>query len=376
MANRFVSSTGPKGTGSGDSEANAWSLSYALTNAFAGDYVWIKNDGAYMGTFTVGCSGVQNDNTHIYFIGYNNIENCELANHISDMDYGRAFWGGPLNSNSLNCWVNIDGNGAATHVVYQYQKNNIHWRNIHFHNTNKSANNCSFYAKNCNNISFTKCKFTDSYINLWVDTSSMNAQIKNCYFENYTAANMDITSGSSLIFVSQSVFNGGGLKMNKSICSYNIFIGGSFGIGAYSYQNIAFNNTLYNQSSHCIGYGHNLYPGSLTEYNNIFIPAARNVPAIFKSGAGCLTFSGYGCAYCVAEDCVLDVPYAGEGVFNINPKFVNSASNDFRVLNPEILRGGMPDFAGNPTQIGAVIQKYQFAKRARIANPARLSIIR
>ncbi|MEN6384724.1 MAG: hypothetical protein ABFD79_05965 [Phycisphaerales bacterium] len=376
MANRFVSSSGPKGNGSGDSEENAWSLTYAITNAYARDYVWIKNDGVYAGTFTVGCSGSQSENTHIYFIGYNNFANCDLVNHISDMDLGQPFWGGPMNPNSLNCWVDINGMGAAGNVVYQYQKNNIHWRNIHFHNSNKSAYNCAYYLKYSNNSTFTKCKFTDSYINLWVDTNSQNNNFKYCYFENYTAANMDISSGSMFILISQSVFAGGLLRMYRSICCHNLFIGGSYGIGAYSFQNIVFNNVMYNQTSHCLGYGSNTSPGSLTEYNNIFIPAGRTIPAIYKNGSGTLAFSGYGCAYCISEDCILDDIYAGEKGFNVNPQFVNASENNFRILNPSLLRGGMPDCTGTSSQIGAILQQYQFPQRARAANRAKLSIFK
>ncbi|HBG27490.1 MAG: hypothetical protein A2Y10_02855 [Planctomycetes bacterium GWF2_41_51] len=376
MADKFVSSAGPKGTGDGSSEANAWSLMNALTYAGAGDYVWIKNDGVYYGTYVVGCSGSYTDNTHIYFIGYNNVNDCDLVNHISDMDYGKGFWGGPLNPDAANCWVDIDGQGAATHVVYQYQKNNVHWRNIYFHNNNKTAYNCVFYAKNCSGVTFTKCKFTDGYMNLWVDTNSTNCMIKCCYFSDYVASNLDIGGGSYLNIFSHCVFNGGQAKMYRSVGCNSIFIGGNYGIGAFYYQNIVFNNTMYNQTAYCLGYGHNSYAGGLIEYNNIFIPAAKNIPAFYRNGYGSLAYSGYGCAYCLEENSVLDTPYSGEKGLNVNPQFADPAGKDFRVRNPLVLRGGMPDFAGNASQIGAVLQKYQFANRSRAANMARLSIFK
>lgn len=59
-----------------------------------------------------------------------------------------------------------------------------------------------------------------------------------------------------------------------------------------------------------------------------------------------------------------------------NPQFVDAASGDFRPRNPAVLRGGKPDINGNPTQMGAILQKYQFGDRERIANMARLRIIR
>jgi len=376
MANKFVSSAGPKGTGDGSSEENAWSLAAALNDAAAGDYVWIKNDGTYTGTFTVGCSGSYAENTHIFFIGYNDISNCDLVNHISDMDYGRAYWGGPLNPNAANCWVDVDGQGAAANVVYQYSKNNLHWRNIHFHNTDKVSFNCAFYAKSCSGTTFTKCKFTNGYTNLWVDTSSTNCMIKYCYFSDYTVTNLDIGGGSYLNMFSNCVFNGGMAKMYRSLGCNSIFIGGSYAVGAFYYQNIVFNNTMYGQSSYCLGYGHNSYSGGLIEYNNIFIPAAKNVPVIYRNGSGTIAYSGFGCAYSITDNSVLDTPYGGENSLNVNPHFADAAGNDFRPTNPQVLRGGMPDFADNPSRIGAILEKYQFVSKAKTANMGRLSIFR
>lgn len=376
MADRFVSAQGPKGTGDGSSEENAWSLANSLVYAAAGDFVWVKNDGTYNGTFVVGCGGSYTENTHIYFAGYNDINNCDIVNHISDMDYGREFWGGPLNPNAANCWVDVDGQSAANHVVYQYQKHNIHWRNFYFHNNNKAAINCAFYVKNCNGVTFTKCKFADAHTNLWVDTNSTNCMIKYCYFSDYAGVNLDIGGGSYLNIFSHCVFNGGMVKMYRSVGCNSIFIGGNYGVGAFYFQNIVFNNTMYNQTSYCLGYGHNSYAGGLIEYNNIFIPAAKNIPAIYRNGYGSIAYSGYGCAYCIQEDSVLDVPYSGEKGLNVDPDFVNAAGNDFRIRNPLVVRGGMADFEGNAGQIGAVLQQYQFANRARAANFARFSIIK
>jgi len=374
MANKFVSSAGPKGTGDGSSEENAWSLTNALTGAAAGDYVWIKNDGTYAGTFTVECSGSYTVNTHIFFIGYNDINNCDLINHISDMDYGRAYWGGPLNLNAANCWVNIES--SATNTVYQSGKNNIHWRNIGFRNNNLALGYYTYNMKSSQNCSFIKCRFEHGDINLWVDSNSTNCLIKYCYFSDYIGSNLDIGGGSYLNIFSHCVFNGGRAKMYRSIGCNSIFIGGSYAVGAFYFQNTVFNNTMYNQTSYCLGYGHNSYPGGLIEYNNIFIPVAKNVPAICSNGYGTLTYSGFGCAYCINDNSVLDTPYDGERGLNVNPHFVNPAGNDFRPTNPNVLRGGMPDFADNPGQIGAILQKCQFISKSGTANMGRLSIFR
>ncbi len=59
-----------------------------------------------------------------------------------------------------------------------------------------------------------------------------------------------------------------------------------------------------------------------------------------------------------------------------DPEFADAANGDFRPRNPAVLRGGKPDISSNPTQMGAVLQKYQFGDRERVANMARLRIIR
>jgi hypothetical protein len=67
------------------------------------------------------------------------------------------------------------------------------------------------------------------------------------------------------------------------------------------------------------------------------------------------------------------------GVHSLNgtePQFVDAPGGNFRPRNPLVLRGGRPDLAGNPGQIGAVEGKYQFISKARVFNPGRLAIIR
>lgn len=59
-----------------------------------------------------------------------------------------------------------------------------------------------------------------------------------------------------------------------------------------------------------------------------------------------------------------------------DPLFKDAAGGDFRPRNPAVLRGGKLDVKGNPTQMGAILQKYQFARRARAANLGKLQIIR
>jgi hypothetical protein len=378
MANKFVSSTGPKGTGDGSSEQNAWSLANALSNAAADDYVWIKNDGVYAGTFTVNCSGSYTANTHIFFIGYNDINNCDLINHISDMDYGGSFWGGPLNPNAVNCWVNIDGQGAAGNIVYQYAKHNIHWRNTHFHNTNGLSGSNAYECRSSRNTTWTKCKFTNAYYGLYPEQLCQNILADYCYFENDIRGCHFGTGYHSAIRNCVMVIPAGnvGLIMYDTLCENSIFIGGSYAIGAQYNRNTVRNCILYNQTSYCAAYGHSTYVSGLIEFNNIYSPLTKNLPAIYKEAAGSIAYGGHSCAYSIADDSLLDTPYDGENAINANPMLVDPDNMDFRPTNPAVLRGGRGGIDNNPAQIGAIFQKYQFANRSRAANPGRISIFK
>jgi len=377
MANKFVSAYA-SGAFNGSDEAHPWTLTQALASAAVGDYVWIKDDRAY----TTGCpwtlwvGGSYANNTHIYFIGYHNSANCDFVNHISDMDYGQPYWGGPLNPSAVNCWVDINGSDTANSVLWFDSRDNVHFRNLYFHNTNRASGNYAVYVENSKGVTFTKCKFADSYINLYFETC-YSCLVEYCYFNDFASENFNpYTASGANHIISNCVFNGGTITIYRSSVYGSLFIGGVYGLRTYNYNN-AFNNVFYGQTSYGISYGHNTFQGGLIEHNNIFVPATKAVLGIYKAGDGSLTYSGYGCAYCLAAPAgVLDVPYAGENALNVDPQFMNPAGNDFRPRNPLVLRGGKPDFAGNPAQIGAILQKYQFANRSRAANPGRLSIFK
>jgi hypothetical protein len=83
-------------------------------------------------------------------------------------------------------------------------------------------------------------------------------------------------------------------------------------------------------------------------------------------------------SHCTSYNNNLNYPsvYVGQNNFEADPHFVDVDSGNFRPLNPAILRGGLPDINGNVDQIGAIIQAYQFPKRARMVNHSRLSIVR
>lgn len=347
MANKFVSSLVFVEGHSGDSEVDAWRLIDAFTLAVAGDYVWIKNDGIYnLSNQVVGVSGSYIDNTHIFFIGYNNINNCDLVNHISDMDYGQPYWGGPLNPTFANGWVNIDGNNCYSPISVFVNNENLHLRNLSFSNTYRLLQGSEGVIVTGNKgISFAKCKFSDAYTGLFL-TNNIGSVIDNCYFGLYMSGNVEGYINNVMTLISNCVFYGGAIRVNNAIVNNNLFNGGTFGLNSLGH-NVVHNNVFYNQITNCLQYGNTDYPGELIEYNNIFIPYTKAAKAIYKAGNGSLAYSKYGCAYCLAQAGVLDVPYVGEHPLNVDPKFMNPTGNDFR-LKPDspCLNTGKPIIGG------------------------------
>mgnify|MGYP001068512362 CR=1 FL=1 len=118
----------------------------------------------------------------------------------------------------------------------------------------------------------------------------------------------------------------------------------------------------------------------LIQYNNIFVLHSAATGKIINRMAGAIKYSDYSCAWAMDGAPSASGRWGGEGkptnVIEVNQEFVDADNGDFRPRNPNVLRGGRRDIAGNVTQMGAVLQKYQFDRRARAANPGRLQIIR
>jgi hypothetical protein len=84
-----------------------------------------------------------------------------------------------------------------------------------------------------------------------------------------------------------------------------------------------------------------------------------------------ISFEDYNCTNATAH-----ILTGSHSLNSTDPQFADSANENFRPRNCLVLRGGMPDYSGNPGQIGAVAGKYQFISKAKGANFGRLSIFR
>lgn len=144
------------------------------------------------------------------------------------------------------------------------------------------------------------------------------------------------------------------------------------GYGLIRVTNCVFYNVGY-------GIGLNYQNNELVEYNNIYYLSSQTEKAINRI-AGSIMHSDYSCLWTMVGAPTGSDRWGGMGkpehAIEENPLFVDASGSDFRPRNPNVLRGGLPDIDDNPSQMGVILQKYQFARRARGANVGRLQIIR
>jgi hypothetical protein len=118
----------------------------------------------------------------------------------------------------------------------------------------------------------------------------------------------------------------------------------------------------------------------LIQYNNIFVLHTAATGKYIKRTAGAIKFSDYSCGWAIDGAPSASGRWGKSSMpansVEADPQFVDASNGDFRPRRVSVLRGGKADFAGNATQMGAVLQKYQFDRRAKEANPGRLQIIR
>lgn len=159
-----------------------------------------------------------------------------------------------------------------------------------------------------------------------------------------------------------------------------IAINGARGIRVFGNDISAMNNTFYNQTAAGVDLNN---AKRAVVFNNIF-DLAPGAIGLYAITAGAFIYNDYNC-FIESDGTPLtvgihstgyEVPVAGPHSIEVDPDFVDAANGDFRVRNPAVLRGGMPDTEGNVTQMGAVLQEYQFAKRARVMNAGRAGIVR
>jgi len=332
------------------------------------------------------------DNTHFRIIGYKTAPPGNSSMTDGDMDKGGTYYGGALDAyksensltaymeNSLAECVTIDGDGGAWDIFALNNFDCFHIRNLYLKNI-ANTNSLISYTNTPRGGSIQNCKFTDARYALNGTINGLflyDSYVESDGSGSYSTIN---TSGSMINMDTCVVYNPStetGIKIRFGSITNTLVIGGIWGISVQEGGSFS-NNTFYNQTGSCISADVSTSP--VVAFNNIFVPAvAASDYAVGRRdttppGSGSIIYSDYSCGWSIDEAEPLWVD-KGPNSIGEDPDFVDEANGDFRPRNPNVLRGGKPDAAGNPMPRGAVLQKYQFADRSRIGNPTRLSIIR
>ncbi|MHC5059706.1 MAG: hypothetical protein ACYTFK_01285 [Planctomycetota bacterium] len=310
-----------------------------------------------------------------------------------DMDEGQAYYQSAyeayINGIDSGCIVDIDGDGGAFSIMEIDAKDNIKFKHLYLHNTDAlTYNHCVEVQNLSDGLGLERCFFDDAYRAIAGSSSDYaptdGALISNCYVgPTWNKTGTCVRISGLLNFIVKNTGNQCGLQVEGSggILG-NLMIGGAntlTGNGSVYIEN----NTVYNCTLAAI-FIHNPDANAIVQ-NNILVPD-KDACAINIYSAGGSVRNDYNCIY-GADGNPLATPFGntksggevsvlGSNSIEADPDFVDAAGGDFRPRNPQVLRTGQKDVMGNPSHIGAVLQKYQFAQCARTANMARLGIIR
>lgn len=287
-------------------------------------------------------------------------------------------------------YVTIDAQGGAHHVFKINNVSGIELRHIYAYNAD--ANNYGFYFTATSavyGLQLRDCKSTDCKWAVYSDTNNIKGlSIIGGYFEaeDYiinviagyglylgyaefkaqSANYMLVTQSTGMNLIEHCILDGNGMGTDGIKC------------GSTNRVLVVHDNVIYDVVD-CI---REISSGmTLIEYNNIFVVTVGATGRAIDRNTGQILYSDYSCLWAIDDVTPSASGRWGGGSLpehsiEENPLFVNAGGGDFRPRNPNVLRGGLPDIDDNPSQMGVILQKYQFARRARGANVGRLQIIR
>lgn len=369
---------------------------------------WIDIDETHTGDTTCGCTvggafpslQIASDNTdansttpHNVYILTNKAETLAVS---IDFDTG----GGDLSAGTWKrivgvdndgieladgSWLTIDADGSACDVFNTDLVDNIEFRHIHAYNTSGAFSGFNF-GNTASHYGFLlkECKSTDHAYAVTVQGSA----VRNFFVIGGTY------SASAITFYIKSIFggsiNGANLYSTGSHVIYSNYYGvsvhgclirsngSSIGLRASSVNPPVVTNCAFYNVTAGISIEHT--GTALVEYNNIFVVAAKATGKAINRTIGGVAYSDYSCLWAIDGAPAASDRWGGSGkpehAIEEDPDFMDAANGNFRPRNPNVLRGGRPDIVNNVTQMGAIMQKYQFARRAKAANLGRLQIVR
>lgn len=287
-------------------------------------------------------------------------------------------------------YVLFDGSGQSCHVFKMLNVECIELRHIRAINT--ANTHYGFYVTAtgyCQGFLLTDCNSTGCKHGVYSDTYYIRGvTITGGYYSSATGPalcfsssrwinvlNVEIVGSSAGALIDGDVV--GVLHVESCILRKT----GNYSGGVYTDNWDTFliiRNCVFYNIDNCIKM--NDAESRLVQYNNIFLLHTAATGKIIERISGAIKYSDYSCAWAVDGTPAASDRWGGSGkpehATEENPQFVDVANGNFRPRNPNVLRGGKPDIADNATEMGAFLQKYQFARRARMANLGRLQTIR
>jgi hypothetical protein len=274
-------------------------------------------------------------------------------------------------------YVLFDGNNQSCHVFKILSVECIELR--HIRSINAANTHYGFYVTAtgyCQGFLLKDCKSTGCKYGVYSDTYYIRGMtITGGYYSSATGPALCFSSSRWINVLNvEIVGSSAGALIDGDVIGTLLVDGcvlrktGNYGLGLYSNNWDTFlviRNCVFYDIDYCIEIAD---PESrLVQYNN-------------NRASGAVKYSDYSCAWAIDGAPVASGRWGGTGLpkhsIEQDPQFVDADNGDFRPRNPNVLRGGKPDIADNETEVGAILQKYQFARRAKAANLGRLQIIR
>ncbi len=287
-------------------------------------------------------------------------------------------------------YVTIDGYGQSCHVFKMMNVQCIEFRHIYAKDSLDTYSGFYITASSyCQGFLLKDCKSTGCKYGVYSDTFYIRAlTIMGGYYRSATGPAFFFDS-CRWVTVLEAELEGSlsGALIDGDVvgtllvdgCVLHKTASNSLGIYTDYYDTfLIVRNCVFYNIDDCIKL--NDPESRLIQYNNNFVLHTAASGKIIDRTYGAIKYSDYSCAWALDGAPSASGRWGGggkpENAIEENPQFVDAANGNFRPRNPKVLRGGRRDIAGNVTQMGAVLQKYQFARRAKTVNLGRLQTMR